>query len=200
MLNNGIATCFLSVSLAFSLLTCASLDHLLKVSSSSRKRPTVIFECNFFTDNTDTLIILAMRDATVIARGPKGPTYQNLEFYLKSTNEKLIMSNSTNRRDSNFLLLSPLCDQTLSKFRRHFNELEDMQAFVIHLKRLTVDKEKLSSYKILKDGHYKDIHNRNEELISQRKILFVIKDLDKIESEIWKDIIDNNCKVEVPRR
>jgi hypothetical protein len=53
---------------------------------------------------------------------------------------------------------------------------------------LTIDKEKLKNYKVLKDGDYKNMHYRNKQIINQRKVFFIMKNFSEKKLKIYRKI------------
>jgi hypothetical protein len=95
-------------------LGCATLERWLLETPQS-KDPSVTFKSDILKSNEDTLLILALKDASVMIKGPRS---QDLELYLKNTNRKLTISNVTNRGSSTLLRFTRINGQNsiITKF------------------------------------------------------------------------------------
>lgn len=192
MANKRIVIYFSLVGFVVTLLSCAPVDHWLEPPSSSpskskQQESSVIFNCNFFRDNYDTLIILALKDASVPAGGPG--LRQDLGLYLKNTNRGLNMANVTKDHSwSDFVRFERINRESLSISRKDLPQLEGSQIYAVYLRKLSVSKERLESYQIMGDGDYKDFHRLHSQVsqsINQRKIYFITKRLSKEQSAIY---------------
>jgi len=179
-------TYFLLVAFTLNFVGCAALDRYLEGSPSNK--PTVIFDSNIHRADGDTLVILALKDVSVMIKGPRSI---QLEFYLENTNKKLQIFNITDQYMSKFLPFKKMNGANLNSFLKVFTQLKSKHIFAIYLKGCTVDKEQFVNYKILRDGVYENMHPRNRKLISERKILFVLESLNKHESAIYRGLIGN---------
>jgi hypothetical protein len=179
-----IITHLLLVSLIILPLGCATLERWLLETPQS-KDPSVTFKSDILKSNEDTLLILALKDASVMIKGPRS---QDLELYLKNTNRKLTISNVTNRGSSTLLRFTRINGQNSIILRDDCKQLEDFKIFAIYLRNLTIDKEKLKNYKVLKDGDYKNMHYRNKQIINQRKVFFIMKNFSEKKLKIYRKI------------
>jgi hypothetical protein len=178
-----IITHLLLVSLIILPLGCATLERWLLETPQS-KDPSVTFKSDILKSNEDTLLILALKDASVMIKGPRS---QDLELYLKNTNRKLTISNVTNRGSSTLLRFTRINGQNSIILRDDCKQLEDFK-IAIYLRNLTIDKEKLKNYKVLKDGDYKNMHYRNKQIINQRKVFFIMKNFSEKKLKIYRKI------------
>ena len=179
---NQIVTYLLLVSLIILPLGCATLERWLLETPQSNE-PSVTFKNDILKSNEDTLLILALKDASVMTKGPRS---QDLELYLKNTNRKLTISNVTNHSSSTLLRFTRINGQNSIILRDDCKQLEGFKIFAIYLRNLTIDKEKLKNYKVLKDGDYKNMHYRNEQLINQRKVFFIMKNFSENKLKIYR--------------
>jgi hypothetical protein len=177
-----IVTHLLLVSLIILPLGCATLERWLLETPQS-KEPSVTFKSDILKSNEDTLLILALKDASVMTKGPRS---QDLELYLKNTNRKLTISNVTNQGSSTLLRFTRIKGQSSIILRNDCKQLEGFKIFAIYLRNLTINKEKLKTYKVLKDGDYKNMHYRNKQLINQRKVFFVMKNFSENKLKIYR--------------
>ena len=179
---NQIVTYLLLVSLIILPLGCATLERWLLETPQSNE-PSVTFKNDILKSNEDTLLILALKDASVMTKGPRS---QDLELYLKNTNRKLTISNVTNQSSSTLLRFTRINGQNSIILRNDCKQLEGFKIFAIYLRNLTIDKEKLKNYKVLKDGDYKNMHYRNKQIINQRKVFFIMKNFSEKKLKIYR--------------
>ena len=177
-----IVTYLLLVSLIILPLGCATLERWLLETPQSNE-PSVTFKNDILKSNEDTLLILALKDASVMTKGPRS---QDLELYLKNTNRKLTISNTINQSSSTLLRFTRINGQNSIILRNDCKQLEGFKIFAIYLRNLTIDKEKLKNYKVLEDGDYKNMHYRNKQIINQRKVFFIMKNFSEKKLEIYR--------------
>lgn len=181
------------VGLVVTLLSCAGMDNWLEErppSPSSEKKEQeswVIFHGNILERNIDTLVILALKDASVPSGGPG--LRQDLVFYFKNTNRWVPILSQTNQSMSNFLRFESIDRKSLTIFRKDLSQLEGLQIYAIYLRGLTVNEEELESYKIIGDADFKDIHHLNVQMMSQRQIFFILRKLNKEQSKICRRMV-----------
>ena len=179
---NQIVTYLLLVSLIILPLGCATLERWLLETPQSNE-PSVTFKNDILKSNEDTLLILALKDASVMTKGPRS---QDLELYLKNTNRKLTISNMINQSSSTLLRFTRINGQNSIILRNDCKQLEGFKIFAIYLLNLTIDKEKLKNYKVLEDGDYKNMHYRNKQIINQRKVFFIMKNFSEKKLKIYR--------------
>lgn len=170
--------------------SCASLDDYLETSLS--KEPSVIFDCNISEIKSDTLVIMVIKSASIPSKGMQSKA---IEFYLKNTNKNLSVENVNSEIASDFMKFSFIYIKKSDKFLKDFPELSGMNVFAVYLKGLTVDKKNLSSLKTLGNGEWRNISALNAEIVKQKKIFFVIKDMSFEDSKYYKKIIANTYRI-----
>ena len=175
----------LLVSLIILPFGCAALERWL-VETPRSKYPSVTFKSDILRSNEDTLLILALRNASVMIKGPKS---QDLELYLKNTNRRLNISNVTNKSSSTLLRFTKINGENLIVLRNDCKQLEGHKIFALYLRNLTVDKEKLKNYKVLRDGDYKNMHPRNKKLINETKVFFIKKNFGEKKLKIYRNMV-----------
>lgn len=184
-MTRQIVTHLLLVSLIILPLGCATLERWLLETPQS-KEPSVTFKSDILRSNEDTLLILALKDASVMTKGPRS---QDLEIYLKNTNRKLTISNVTNKGSSTLLRFTKINGKNSIILRNDCKQFEDFKIFALYLRNLTIDKEKLENYKVLKDGDYKNMHPRNKQLINQRRVFFIMKNFSEEKLKIYRKML-----------
>lgn len=170
--------------------SCASFDDYLETSLS--KEPAVIFDCNISEIKSDTLVIMVIKSASIPSERMKSKA---IEFYLKNTNKNLSLENVNSTIASDFIKFSFIYINKSDKFLKDFPELSGMNIFAVYLKGLTVDKKNLSSLKTLGNGEWRNISSLNAEIVKQKKIFFVIKNMSFEDSKYYKKIIANTYRI-----
>ncbi len=186
-------TCLSLVGSAITLFSCAGVDNwleerpLITYSEKKEQESWVIFHGNLFRGNIDTLVILALKDASVPSGGPG--LRKELVLYFKNTNRWVPILNQTTQSMSNFLRFESIDRKSLTIFQEDLPQLKGFQIYAIYLKELTVNEKELESYQIIGDADFKDIHQLNVQLMRQREVFIVTKKLNQEQSKICRKMV-----------
>ena len=171
---------------------CASMDDFLEIPLEEQD-PLVLFHCHAYQANSNTLVLIGI-DNPDIYDGLQSIT---LQFYLKNDNDSLSIIQVGNENVSSFLPFIKINAETAAQFDREFPELKELKVFGLYLQGMKVDENKLQLYKTLEDGIYRNITMRNAQMINNREILFISRELDQQQSRFYKKLVANSFSLKL---
>jgi len=173
-----------SLLVLFIVSGCVGMDDFLEVNLED---PLVLFPCNAHQTNSDTLVLIGIKNPNV---------YHELQsiqmrFYLENNNDTLSIIHGNGKKVSRFLPFSRIDAEAAVHFKKDFPELKELVVFGLYLQGMKIDENKLKRYKALKDGMYRNISMRNAEMINDRGILFISSEVDEKQSSSFKKLVAN---------
>lgn len=150
---------------------CAGVDDYLE--TYLRSEPVAIFECDVQKAERDAVILLGIKDSSLVAGYRK---WKTIGFFLKNTNidrSTVHLSIENEYRLFQFVKVD-------NKIYDHFaKELGGMELFAVNLKDQTVKQESLWRYKLLGDGELRNMIPRQIDNIENREIHLIVINLAK---------------------
>ncbi|MDH3573379.1 MAG: hypothetical protein OET81_02860 [Desulfobacteraceae bacterium] len=164
-----IAALFSTVVLVVIFSGCAGVDDYLE--TYLRSKPLAIFECDVQKAGRDAVILLGIKDSSLIAGYRK---WKTMGFFLKNTNKDRSTVNQSIENESRLFQFV----QVDNKIYDHFaKELGGMELFAVYLKKQTVKQESFLRFKTLGDGELRNMIPRQVEHIKKRRIHLVVINL-----------------------
>jgi hypothetical protein len=136
---------------------CAGVDDYLE--THLRSEPVAIFECDVQKAGSDALILLGIKDSSLIAGYHK---WKTIGFFLKNTNIDPSAVHLSREDPSNFF-----------HFVQVDSKYSEMEIFAVRLKELTVKQKSFLRFKTLGDGDLRNMLPRQVEHIKKRRIQFI---------------------------
>ncbi len=177
-----------SLIVLFIVSGCAGLDDFIEIPLEG---PLVLFHCDTHRNNSDTLVLIGIKDPNIY----EGLQSIPMRFYLKNNNNELSIINGSSKKVSSFLPFARINAETAVKFNKDLPELKGMTVFGLYLQGMKMDGKELEHFKALKDGTYRNISKRNAQMINHRGILFVSSEVDIKQSLSYKKLLDNTFTV-----
>ncbi len=147
---------------------CAGVDDYLE--THLRSEPVAIFECDVQKAGSDALILLGIKDSSLIAGYHK---WKTIGFFLKNTNIDPSAVHLSREDPSNFFHFVQVDSKYSDGFVRGFPQLTGMEIFAVRLKELTVKQKSFLRFKTLGDGDLRNMLPRQVEHIKKRRIQFI---------------------------
>ena len=176
----------ISLIIIFILSGCAGLDDYLEIPLEEQE-PMVLFHCDAYRADSNSLVLIGIENPDVY----KGLQSISLRFYLKNENEALSIIHGSSKKLSSFLPFTRLNGEAAAHVDQDFPELKELAVFGLFLQGMKVDENQLQSYTALEDATYRNITIRNAEMISDRELRFIIRELDRQQSPYYKKLIAN---------
>lgn len=151
---------------------CAGVDDYLE--THLRSEPAAIFECDVQKAGNDALIILGIKDSSLIAGYRK---WKTIGFFLKNTNIDPSAVHLSREDPSNFFHFVQVDSKYSDRFVRGFPQLTGMEIFAVHLKEMTVKQESFLRFKTLGDSDLRNMVSRQGEYIKKRRTRFIVINL-----------------------
>ena len=152
---------------------CAGVDDWLKtdISSIISSEPVAIFECDIRKARNDTLILLGIKDSSLITGYHR---WKTIYFFLKNTNSDLSTVNLSIENESEFFQFFKVDNKSYDGFDK---DLAGMEIFAVYLKEQTIKQESFLRFRILRDGDLRNMKPRQAEYVENRKIHLVVINL-----------------------
>ena len=147
----------------------------------------VLFNCNAYQSNGDTLVLIGTKNPEIYDKLRS----VSLRFYLKNDNDTFSIIHDSGKNVSSFLPFAKIDTETAVNFERDFPELKGLIVFGLYLQGMKIDEKELARYKAMKDGTYRNISMRNAQMINDREILFISREVDKEQSSFYKKLAAN---------
>jgi hypothetical protein len=148
---------------------CAGVDDYLE--THLRSEPVAIFECDVQKAGSDALILLGIKDSSLIAGYRK---WKTIGFFLKNTNSDRSTVHLSIENESKFFQFVKVDNKSYDGFDR---DLAGMEIFAVYLKEQTVKQESFLRFKTLGDGDLRNMLSRQGEYIKKRRIRFIVINL-----------------------
>ncbi len=161
-----IAALFGTVALLALFSGCAGLDNYLE--TYLRSEPLAIFECEVLKAENDAVIILGIKDSSLIAGYRK---WKTIGFFLKNTNTDGSTGHLSIENKSRLFQFFKVDKKSYDNFTKKLN---GMELFAVNLKDQTVRQESLWQFKILGDGELRNMLPRQVDSIKNRQIQLVV--------------------------
>jgi hypothetical protein len=174
-----------SLLVLFIVSGCAGMDDFLEVTLE--QEPLVLFHCDAYQANSDTLVLIGIKTPDIY----NGIQSTTLRFYLKNDNDALSIIHGSSKDVSTFLPFARIDTRTAVNFDRDFPELKELRVFGLYLQGMKVDEKKLELYKTLQDGSYRNISMRNAQMVNDREVFFISREVDKKQSRFYKKLVAN---------
>lgn len=172
-----IATLVSTVVLLVIFSGCAGVDDWLKtddIKSILSSKPVAIFECDVQKSRSDILILLGIKDSSLIAGYHK---WKTMGFFLKNTNRNRSTVNLSIENESEFFQFVKVDSKNYDGFDK---DLAGMEIFAVYLKEQTIKQESFLRFKILGDGDLRNMRPRQVESIKNRRVHLVVINLPKV--------------------
>ena len=169
-----IATLVSTVVLLVIFSGCAGVDDWLKtddIKSILSSKPVAIFECDVQKSRSDILILLGIKDSSLIAGYHK---WKTMGFFLKNTNRNRSTVNLSIENESEFFQFVKVDSKNYDGFDK---DLAGMEIFAVYLKEQTIKQESFLRFKILGDGDLRNMIPRQIESTKNRKVHLVVINL-----------------------
>ena len=169
-----IATLVSTVVLLVIFSGCAGVDDWLKtddIKSILSSKPVAIFECDVQKSRSDILILLGIKDSSLIEGYHK---WKTMGFFLKNTNRNRSTVNLSIENESEFFQFVKVDSKNYDGFDK---DLAGMEIFAVYLKEQTIKQESFLRFKILGDGDLRNMIPRQIESIKNRKVHLVVINL-----------------------
>jgi len=152
---------------------CAGVDDWLKtdISSIISSEPVAIFECDIQKARNDALILLGIKDSSLITGYHR---WKTIWFFLKNTNSDLSTVHLSIENESEFFQFFKVDNKSYDGFDK---DLAGMEIFAVYLKEQTIKQESFLRFKILGDGDLRNMKPRQAEYVENRKIHLVVINL-----------------------
>ena len=152
---------------------CAGVEDWLKTDMSAilRSEPVAIFECDVQNARSDALILLGIKDSSLIAGYRK---WKAIGFFLKNTNRDQSTAHLSVENESEFFQFVKVDNKSYDGFDK---DLAGMGIFAVYLKGQTIKQESFLRFKTLGDGDLRNMIPRQVEHIKKRRIHLVIINL-----------------------
>ncbi len=172
-----IATLVSTVVLLVIFSGCAGVDDWLKtddIKSILSSKPVAIFECDVQKARSDVLILLGIKDSSLIAGYHK---WKTMGFFLKNTNRNRSTVNLSIENESEFFQFVKVDSKNYDGFDK---DLAGMEIFAVYLKEQTIKQESFLRFNILGDGDLRNMRPRQVESIKNRRVHLVVINLPKV--------------------
>ena len=163
---------------------CAGLDDFIEISLED---PLVLFHGDTYQHNSDTLVLIGIKDPKLY----DGLQSITMRFYLKNDNDELSIIHDSGKKVSRFLPFARIKAETAVDFNKDFPELKELTVFGLYLQGMKMDEKELERFKVLEDGTYRNISMRNAQMINDRQILIISREVDNKRSRSYKKLVDN---------
>lgn len=166
---------------------CAGVDDWLKtdISSIISSEPVAIFECDIQKARNDALILLGIKDSSLITGYHR---WKTIWFFLKNTNSDLSTVHLSIENESEFFQFFKVDNKSYDGFDK---DLAGMEIFAVYLKEQTIKQESFLRFKILGDGDLRNMKPRQAEYVENRKIHLVVINLPMENPERYPKQVQN---------
>lgn len=166
---------------------CAGVDGWLEgdISAIINSEPVAIFECDVQKFDRDALILLGIKDSSLITGYHK---WKTICFFLKDTNTDRSTSQSSIENESRFIQFIKVDNKFYDDFSR---DLSKMEIYAVYLKKQTVKQDSLLRFKTLGDGDLRNMLPRQLEYIKNRTTHFVVINLAIKNSNWYQKQVEN---------
>ena len=166
---------------------CAGVDDWLKtdISSIISSEPVAIFECDIRKARNDALILLGIKDSSLITGYHR---WKTIWFFLKNTNSDLSTVHLSIENESEFFQFFKVDNKSYDGFDK---DLAGMEIFAVYLKEQTIKQESFLRFKILGDGDLRNMKPRQAEYVENRKIHLVVINLPMENPERYPKQVQN---------
>lgn len=151
------------------------------------EEPLVLFKCAAYQSNRDTLVLIGTKDPGIYDKLRS----TTLRFYLMNDSNAVSIIHNSGKKVSSYLPFARIDTETAANFDRDFPELKGLKVFGLYLQKMKIDAKELENYKTLKDGTYRNISTRNAQMINDREILFISREVDTMQSAFYKKLAAN---------
>lgn len=167
---------------------CAGVDDWLKtdISSIISSEPVAIFECDIQKARNDALILLGIKDSSLITGYHR---WKTIWFFLKNTNSDLSTVHLSIENESEFFQFFKVDNKSYDGFDK---DLAGMEIFAVYLKEQTIKQESFLRFKILGDGDLRNMKPRQAEYVENRKIHLVVINLPMENPARYPKQVQNN--------
>ena len=152
---------------------CAGVDDLLKadISAIISSEPVAIFECDVQKTRNHAVILLGIKDPSLIAGYRR---WKTIGFFLKNTNSDRSTVHLSIENESRFFQFVKVDNNIYDGFDK---DLAGMEIFAVFLKKQTVKQESFLRFKTLGDGNLRNMIPRQVECVENRKIHLIVINL-----------------------